>query len=294
MLKTNVDRLVTISVLGEIAHPAYGRSPYRISTDGQPTVVTGSSGITYNVRVGDSAVRWAADHVEPAVSIKNPQGDGATGPNAGLNVLACVGNEARLVSGKAEGKTGTVTGKHGGAERVMIDFTPEILDDLVLGDKIMIRATGVGLELADYPDVKLFNLSPALLEAWDIEEHDGVLHVPVTHKVPAAIMGSGLGRDSVHRGDYDITMFDEDTVAEYRLDELRLGDFVAIMDADHSYGRIYRKGAVSIGLVIHGDSVVAGHGPGVTSLMTSRTGQIRPIIDQAANIAKVMNLREDI
>ena len=107
-------------------------------------------------------------------------------------------------------------------------------------------------------------------------------------------MGSGLGRDNVYRGDYDITTFDREIVAEYGLDELRLGDFVAIMDADHRYGRIYRQGAISIGIVIHGDSVIAGHGPGVTSLMTSSTGKIKPILDPKANIATVMGLRDDI
>ena len=294
MLNTNVDRLVQISVMGEIAHPASKQSPYRISTEGEPTVITGSAGITYNVRVGDSAIHWLADHVEPAVSIKHPQGDGVSGPNGGLNVLACAGNQARVVSGKAEGKTGTVTGKHGGAERVMVDFTPEIMEELVLGDKIMIRAWGVGLALTDFPEVKLFNTSPEMLNNWGIEERDGTLLVPVARKVPAAIMGSGLGVDNLQRGDYDITMFDEQVVEEYELDGLRLGDFVAIMDADHSYGPIYRQGAVSIGIIIHGDSVVAGHGPGVTSLMTSRGGKIEPVLDAKANIAHVMKLRDDI
>ncbi len=294
MLKTNIDRLVQLSVTGEIAHPAYGRSPYRLSADGQPVVVAGSSGVTYNVRVGDSAVRWAADHVEPAVSIKNPQGDGVTGANGGLNVLACMGNEARVVSGKAEGEKGVVTGKHGGAERVMIDFPADALEKMLPGDNILVRAWGVGMELLDHPGVKVFNLSPQLLGAWSIEEADGRLRVPVTHKVPAAVMGSGLGRDTVSRGDYDITLFDETIVSEYGLSSLRLGDLVAIVDADHSYGRIYRTGAVSIGIIIHGDSYVSGHGPGVTSLMTAKDGEIEPVIDPGANIACIMKLRDDL
>ncbi len=293
MLKTNTDKLVKISVMGEIAHPAAGRSPYRITTEGKPVVLVGSSGVTYNVRVGDSAINWAADHVEPAVSIRHPKENRATGPNGGLNVLASVGNEARVVSGKAEGETGTVTGKHGGAERVMVDFTPDAMEEMCPGDRILIKAFGVGLQLTDYSDVKLFNTSPFLLENWDIAEEDG-LQVPVAKKVPAAVMGSGLGRDNVYRGDYDITMFDDETVAEYGLDELRLGDFVAIMDADHGHGRIYKQGHVSIGIVIHGNSVVAGHGPGVTSLMTGSQDIIKPVVDSSANIASVMGLRDDI
>ncbi len=89
-------------------------------------------------------------------------------------------------------------------------------------------------------------------------------------------------------------MFDKDIVAEYGLEDLRLGDLVAIMDADNSYGRIYRGGAVTVGIIAHSDCVTAGHGPGVTTLFTSTTGKIVPKIDPDANIAKIMNLRDDI
>lgn len=294
MFETNIDELVQISVMGEIAHPGYARTPYRITTEGEPVVVTGASGITYNIRVGDSAVKWQADHVEPAVSIKNPEGDGYSGPNAGLNVLACVGDDGRVVSGEAKGETGVVTGKHGGAERVMVDFSEGAMEKMLPGDKILIRAWGVGLKLVDYPQVKLFNVSPQLLEAWDIETEGGALLIPVAKRLPAAIMGSGLGANNVYKGDYDINLFDDATVQEYGLDQLRLGDFVAILDTDHRYGRLYRQGWVSIGIVIHGNSVVAGHGPGVTTLMTGKTEHLKPIVDGNANIASIMNLRKDI
>ena len=48
----------------------------------------------------------------------------------------------------------------------------------------------------------------------------------------------------------------------FGLDELRLGDLVAIIDADNSFGRVYRSGAVTIAVVSHGMSHIAGHGPG--------------------------------
>ena len=41
-------------------------------------------------------------------------------------------------------------------------------------------------------------------------------------------MGSGLGRDNTFRGDYDINLFDPETVREFGLEDLRLGDIVAI------------------------------------------------------------------
>ncbi len=116
----------------------------------------------------------------------------------------------------------------------------------------------------------------------------------MTHEVPAAVMGSGLGRNHVSSGDYDITMFCGETVEEHGLGDIRLGDLVAIMDADQSYGRIYRRGAVSVGIVSHSNSYVAGHGPGVTTLFTSKTGMIEPVIDGKANIAHILKLRDDI
>jgi hypothetical protein len=69
---------------------------------------------------------------------------------------------------------------------------------------------------------------------------------------------------------------------------------VAIIDADHSFGRIYRQGAISLGIVIYTNCATARHGPGVTSLMTSPAGKIIPEIDAKANIAYLLKLRADI
>ena len=130
-----------------------------------------------------------------------------------------------------------------------------------------------------------------MLEAWGPQSRGDKLEVPVTHIVPAAIMGSGLGANQVNSGDYDIQLFDEGVVEQYGLDRLRLGDLVAIIDADHSFGRIYRQGAISVGVVIHSNCVTAGHGPGVTTLMTSPEGKIIPQINSKANIASLLKLR---
>ena len=86
---------------------------------------------------------------------------------------------------------------------------------------------------------------------------------------------------------------DEATVEEHGLGNLRFGDLVAIMDADHAFGRIYRQGAVSIGVIVHGECVTAGHGPGVTTLLTSVSGALAPTIDRRANIAQVLGLRKE-
>ncbi|MEM3577215.1 MAG: DUF4438 domain-containing protein [Candidatus Bathyarchaeia archaeon] len=296
MLRTNVDRLVKISVFGEVVSPVFGRGVYNISAEGMPVVLPGVGGITYNVRVGDPACGWEADHVEPGVSIENRENDPrfGQGANAALNVLSCVGNEAVVVSGDAKGARGVVTGKHGGIEHVLVDFPSETLEKLMLGDKVLVKAFGVGLKLLDFPDVKVMNLDPRFLGAIDPKVEDGRLVVPVTHVVPAGIMGSGLGANQTYSGDYDIQLFDESVRREFGLDDLRLGDLVAILDADHSFGRIYRKGAVSVGIVVHTNCVSSGHGPGVTTLFTSSVGRIVPRVDAGANIARLLGLRNDI
>jgi hypothetical protein len=296
LLKTNKDKLVKMSVIGEVVSPVVGSAVYKVSANGDPMILPGVGGITYNVRVGDLATGWMADHVEPGVSLENRVSDTRM-PHAqsrALNVLSCIGNEATVVKGDAKGEKGVVVGKHGGIEHVMTDFQPEVMEKLVIEDRVMVKAYGVGLKLLDIPEVKTANLSPRLLKAIDPKIVGEKLELPVTHVVPAAIMGSGLGRSHASSGDYDITLFCEDTVKEYGLEDLRLGDLVAIVDADHSYGRIYRKGAMSVSIVTHSDCITAGHGPGTTTLFTSKTGAIDPVIDADANIAKILGLRDDL
>lgn len=295
VLKTNAERLIKLSVMGEIVSPNF-RQVYKISAEGNPFVLPGVGGITYNLRVGDPAVGWEADHAEPGVSIENREVDPGTGrgPNTAFNALSCIGNQATVASGDAKGDKGIVTGKHGGVEHVLADFSQVTMEKLLIGDRILIKAYGAGLKLLDYPDIKVFNMDPSLLEAWDPQPSGQELIVPVTHIVPAAIMGSGLGSNSVCTGDYDIQLFDQQVVEQHRLQTLRLGDIVAITDADHSYGRIYRQGAVSVGVVVHTNCHAAGHGPGVTTLLTSTEGKIVPQINPRANVASLLKLRADI
>lgn len=296
MIRTNKEKIVKISVIGEVVSPVIGTGIYRVGANGDLHILPGTGGITYNIRIGDSAIGWMGDHVEPGVSVENrvPDSRFPQGQSRALNVLSCIGNEALVVKGDAKGEKGVVVGKHGGIEHVMVDFQPDVMEKLIIEDRIMIKAYGQGLQLLDLPEVKLFNVSPEFLEALDPEIKGGKLHVPVTHKIPAAIMGSGLGRDNVASGDYDITMFCEDTCEEHGLNDLRLGDLVSIMDSDQSYGRIYRRGSVSIGIVTHSNSYIAGHGPGVTTLFTSTKGLIEPVVSDEANIAKIMGLRKDL
>jgi len=296
LLRTNVDRLVKLSVVGEAVSPLVNRNIYAISPQGEPVILPSLGGITYNVRVGDSACGWQADHVEPGVSVENRENDprSGLGANVALNVLTCVGNEAAVKTGDAKGAKGVVTGKHGGIDHVLVDFPPETLEKLMLGDKMLIKAFGLGLKLLDFPDIRVMNMDPRFLKTLNLRPKGDKLAIPVTHIVPAAIMGAGIGMNQTYSGDYDIQLSDEKVNEQYQLDGLRLGDVVAIIDADHSYGRIYRQGAVSVGIVVHTDCVTSGHGPGVTTLLTSSSGKIIPKIDGKANIASLLKLRTDI
>jgi hypothetical protein len=112
MLRTNREKLVKLSVMGEVASPTI-KNVYNISATGTPCILPGVGGIAYNLRVGDFACGWAADHVEPCVSTTNKENDVRSGSaaNTAYNVLSCVGNQAVVASGDAKGESGTVTGK---------------------------------------------------------------------------------------------------------------------------------------------------------------------------------------
>lgn len=159
-------------------------------------VLPGVGGITYNVRVGDPACGWEADHVEPGVSVENKENDPrfGQGANAAFNVLSCVGNQATVVTGDAKGAKGVVTGKHGGIEHVLVDFPLETMEKLMLSDKILVKAFGVGLKLPDFPEIVAMNMDPRFLKALKPKPRGDKIEIPVTHIVPAATMGSGLGQ----------------------------------------------------------------------------------------------------
>ena len=274
MVKTNKDKLVIQSVQGKIHSPIMGPSPYRISSDGKPMILHGTGGITYNFQIGDSCMNLVGDHVEPGVSIRNED----VAENRPLMVLSCVGNEARVISGDAKGAKGFVTGMHGGIEHVLIYFPQEDLEKMAINDTILIKANGQGLKMEGHDDVLIMNLDPNLFEKMGIRENEnGELEVPVVTEIPAHLMGSGIGSSTSLTGDYDITTGDKEAVKKYGIDKLRFGDIVLLRDCDNTYGRQYLEGAVTIGVIVHSDCILAGHGPGVTGLISCKTSKIKGI-----------------
>ncbi len=281
-LKTNKDQLLTIAVQG-VVNPASSRG-YSTAYDGKPIVHLGMGSINYSVSVGDLAYGWAnADHVEPDVSFTNLDGPG-------LGILGCIGNEAIVISGAAKGAKGTYIGKHGSS---MFWFPKDILEQLSVSDKIQVKARGVGLKIDSFEDVRVNKISPELLESIGIKIEGDQLVVPVVKTVPGHIMGSGMGLGFfiLENVDYDIHTTCPETVEEFDLKTLRLGDLVAIQDHYDYYGRGRYEGAVTIGVVIHGWSDIAGHGPGLDPILSALPGRIKVKIDPDANTAYYLGIK---
>jgi len=284
-MRLNLERLVKLSVWGDISSPTIV-SPYRVNSSGKGLVLPTLGGITYNIRVGDPALGWAGDHVEPGVSLRNKDRDES---NA-LNILSCIGYRARVISGDAKGEIGIVTGKHGGIEHVLIAFPERVLERLNIGDKIQIESYGQGMEILNFPEIKVMNISPDLFSLLNIKEDNNGLKIGVRKVIPAELMGSGIGSASSFSGDYDIMTQDRETLRELGLEDLKLGDIVGIKDMDDRYGRTYKKGARSVGVVIHCDCVQSGHGPGVTVVLSSSDNSLEFFEDGKANIAHILKI----
>ncbi len=289
MLKTNEEKLVEFIVEVQPGPPCTGKA-WEVDRHGVPFILPSIGGITVNIQAGDSVFGWEGDHVEPGVSCSADTLKRFEHPNTGVQIYSCVGNRARVITGDAKDAVGVVLGHHGGSEHVIIDFPREAKEKMTYEDKIVIRAKGQGLKLLDYPDIATFNLDPELLKKMNIKEVGGKLQVPVTTIAPAAVMGSGIGSSHVASGDYDIMTGDPRTMEEYKLDKIRFGDIVALLDHDNRYGRDYHKGAITIGVVVHSDCKLAGHGPGVATLLTCATRMIEPVIDPRASLADLYGI----
>lgn len=289
-LRTNENRLVKVAIQGRIAN-AVQWAEFEVAHDGKPFVGPSTGGIVYNVKTGDNTFAWEGDHIEPGVSALLDEDKRSSRANMGFNFLACVGNTARIVSGDAKGRKGIVTGHHGGVEHVTIDFDDATLSKLTMEDKILIEACGQGLQLLDFPEIKVYSLDPSLVHKLPFKVLPGRrLEVGVTTIVPAALMGSGMGHNNIGTGDCDIMTHDPEEVKRLGLDRICFGDLIAVMDHDHSYGRTFRKGAVTIGIVVHSNSTLAGHGPGLSTILTSAKGNIRPVISSHANLGRILRV----
>jgi hypothetical protein len=292
MIRTNLEKLVDMAVCGHAAHPSACGSAPRAAAEGGHYLPLRLSGINLSLKVGDPALSASGSH-EAAPGLALCRTD--AGENDALVALSCVGNEAVIVQGAMDGKdvklqgvVGTVSGKS--AERVFVHFPKRILERLSVGDRVQIRASGYGLKLLDHPDVACLNVGPRLLKALNLTEKGGKVRIPVAKVIPGKLLGNGLGCATGWAGDLDIQAGSPEAVREGALDQLRLGDLVALGDTDGTLGGRWQPGAVTVGIVAHGGSRRAGRGPGVNVLFASPKGAIEPIITRKANLADLLTL----
>jgi hypothetical protein len=286
-LRTNKDMLITTAVQG-VVQPASG-GQYETTYDGKPVQHVGMASINYTVSLGDTTYGWAnADHVEPDVTIQGR--DKSSPSDCALAILACIGNEAEVLTGEAKDARGVYIGRHAGSDD-KVWFPKEVKEKLALNDKIQVKARGVGLKIEGFEDVRVNKLSPELLEKMGITIEGGQLVVPVVMEVPGHIMGSGLGSSFIESLDYDIQTTCPEIVEECGLKKLRLGDVVAIKGAYDFNGAGRYEGAVTIGTVIHGFSSYGGHGPGLNPILSALPGKIKIRIDPNANTVYYLGIK---
>ncbi|MBN2334727.1 DUF4438 domain-containing protein [Candidatus Bathyarchaeota archaeon] len=300
MLKTNKDSLVATQVTARVSHPSltvHGglMGSYVATWDGRLKLGIGPGGIKYNVRVGSPCFGWPdTEYLEPGVTLKEVeakpaapgyQSQGAVATT--VQAVTCVGNKVTVTSGDAKGAVGVVTGKGRGS--IHSHFADADLENLSIGDRVKIRAEGVGLKVEGF-DGDVFNMSPDFLEAMSPEVKDGVLTLPAAKEIPAHAMGYGVGGSEAQRGYICIQSSPPSLVEELGLGNLRIGDLVALRDTLVSYGKGYHRGAVTVGVVVFGASEVAGQGPGVMAIAASKKGMIEPKLERDANVAKYLGV----
>jgi hypothetical protein len=234
--------VLTIAVQGQVA-PAQPARGCGVTWDGKPKMMMiGTGGINDNLKIGDKVFGWAAaDRATVGVAT---EGVGEDRFKEAWLTYTSIGNEVKVLSGDARGEKGVIVGKFGAY--VLVHFEDAVLARLAIGDSLQVKASGVGLEIDGFNDVRVNKLSPELLEKMNVAIEGGQLVVPVVMEVPGHIMGSGMGVSFLETGDYDIQTTDPQIIEQHGLTKLRLGDLVAIRDHDDFYGRGRYRGAVTI------------------------------------------------
>ena len=253
-------RPVAVNLLGVVEHPVLGDGPYRVDADGRPYLPVGDGGIVLGLQLGDSVFARSADHAAPGACLVHPD----PAARHALAIYSCIGNQVKVRTGHAAGARGVVIGKRGEEGRVIAAFRPADLAAMRPSDEVTVRAAGQGGQPAGFPDgLTVLNIDPGLFEVLPMvrpaASADGPVRVGVRCSVPSKLVGNGLGRPAVS-WDLDLQLPPEPDVL--------LGDFVAVTDIDARFNVGYRKGWVTVGIMVHGSSPLPGHGPGITPILT--------------------------
>lgn len=250
---------VVVSLLGVVEHPALAGGPYRIDESGRPYVPAGDGGIVLGVELGDPVLGRAADHAAPGACLIHPD----QAARHALASLACLGNDVVVTTGSAAGARGRVIGKRGEQGRVVAGFGQDVLARLRPGDQMRVRAAGQGWRPRSCPDeVTVLNVAPELLPKLPVTFGEENVTAAVRLTVPSKRAGNGIGRPSVS-WDLDLQVGPDSGGTD-----MLLGDLVAVDGIDARFNMGFRRGWVTVGVVVHGGSPQPGHGPGITPILT--------------------------
>lgn len=286
-VRTNRDRLVTQVLSGEVWPALADRNGYRVDADGVPFLLPGMGGVTLGVHPGDPATGYATDHLEPGLSVRHRDDRS----NMALQFLSCVGNRVTVHSGPAAGATGRVIGQHA---YVLVDMAADAMAEVCTGDQVLVRARGQGLRLLDHPDVVVKNLDPELADAmpWTTLP-DGRLRVHAAARVPAAAVGAGAGMVSEFANTDLMGAYPgQSEDLSLGLESLRIGDVVVLEDQDHRFGRGFREGFLTLGVISTGHCRLFGHGPGPSTLLTGPAEAFDVVSDPDANLVTYLPAEE--
>jgi hypothetical protein len=258
-------RPAAMNLAGIVEHPESSANPYEVDIDGQPFMPVGNAGVVLGVELGDLLTSVDGDHVAPGVTIIHPE----QAARHALTALSCIGNNVAVRSGAAAGATGHVIGKRGEQGRVIVSFDQQTLAKLRPGDSMSVRAFGQGASLpATAGDIQLMNLDPGMLSQLPLQFGNG-LTVGVRSELPSKVCGNGVGRPA-QAWDIDLSLPDDDS-----LGGLRFGDLVAVTDLDVRANVGYRRGWRTIGVIVHGNSKLPGHGPGWLPILTGSASSLK-------------------
>ena len=305
-IKTNQHTLMKQALVGKISPPTLPVQGgfiggYVTTWNGKPKLGIGIGGIKYNVKVGDPCTGWPeTENLEPGIALmgteEKPDTSSYMMTNTGRAFIkySCIGNTTIMITGDAKNTTGTVTGKGGVSQtrkHVTAHFPQKALEKMNIGDKARIVAYGTGLKIDGF-NGEIANLSPKLLELMKPQLDDDTLTLPATRTLPIIVMGFGVGGGQPQEGNWCIQTTPPHLSEKYGLDTLRIGDLVAVQDAWMLYGKGYYRGATTIGVIATGASEVAGLGPGLLPIATSKKGRLKVRHDPDANLKKLLKLED--
>jgi len=275
-------KAVAVNVLGVVEHPALGDTPYRVDADGRPYLPVGDGGLVLGVRLGDPVSAVAGDHVAPGACLVHPE----PAARHALVSYGCIGNPAEVRTGRAAGARGVVLGKRGEDGRLITGFRQQDLARMRPGDQVTVRASGQGWRHTGVPpEVVVLNAAPGLLAALPVAwPGHGPMTVGVRAALPSKLAGNGIGRPAA-AWDLDLQL-GTGAAGEGQppgADRLLLGDLVAVTDLDARHNMGFRRGWLTVGVVVHGASPMPGHGPGLTPILTGPAAALCAVPDAAGH-----------